>query len=251
MGNLNWSMTITGYPAHTRSGTRVVGLSHMSTFSAMRFAEGIGLSQGWLFAEGAQPQLEGVRAGAPTHVYLDQLLGGRMVVQTEGLASGTLVFAAGPAGNGQPLSGRSLIAWAEAKNQPWVEVIDNEVAYWGGLDDARLTRLMTWFLASRTHESSDWRKLAIEPRLAGLLRHGLMQHGWTKNVGLVNGDRLDLWGGVHQKCTLEHDFHPIPGKVAAGIRLKLALGEFSGREIGERCPINDETGKARLYSGEF
>jgi hypothetical protein len=250
MATVNWSMTAAGYPAHSRSGTRVAGISHMSTFAAMRFAEAIGLNQGWLFAEGAQPQLDGVRTGAPTHVWLNQMLDSRMVVQTEGLAAGTLVFAAGAAGEGQPLSGRSLIAWAEAKNQPWLEVIDNEVAYWGGLDDARLTRLLSWFLTTRTH-TGDWRKIAIEPRVAGRLRHGLFDHGWTRNIGLSNDDRVDLWGGVAANCPLAHDYHPTPGKVSAGVRLKLSLGEFTGRELSERCPINDETGKARLYSGEF
>jgi hypothetical protein len=250
MANVNWSMSAAGYPAHSRSGTRVAGLSHMSTFAAMRFAEAIGLSQGWLFAEGSQPQLDGVRTGAPTHVWLDQMLASRMVVQTEGLASGTLVFAAGPASEGQPLSGNSLIAWAEAKGQPWVEVIDNEVAYWGGLDDARLTKLLAWFLATRTHDS-DWRKLAIEARVAARLRHGLFDHGWTRNLGLTTNDRVDLWGGVPLNAGLAHEYHPTPGKVASGLRLKLALGEFTGRELNERCPINDETGKARLYSGEF
>ena len=52
MATQNWSMSLTGYPAHARSGTRVIGVSHMSTFAAIRVAEALGLATGWLFAEG-------------------------------------------------------------------------------------------------------------------------------------------------------------------------------------------------------
>ncbi len=251
MSTQNWSMSITGYPAHARSGARVVGISHLSTFSALRQAEGFGLVGGWLFAEGAQPQLEGLRAGAPQYVKLTDLFSTRMVVQTEGLANGSLVFAAGRPEDGEPLSGRSLIAWAEAKGQPWVEVIDNEIGYWGGLDDARLAKLLTWFLCQRPLDL-DWRKQVIEARTLAKLRHGLFEHGWTRNVGLaVPGRHQDLWAGIHLTCPLEHGKLPLPSRVSGGLRLRADLGEFIGRESPDRCPINDESGKARLLSGEF
>ncbi len=251
MATQNWSMSITGYPAHARSGARVVGVSHLSTFSALRQAEGFGLSGGWLFAEGAQPQLDGLRAGAPQYVKLTDLFATRMVVQTEGLANGSLVFAAGRPEDGEPLSGRSLIAWAEAKGQPWVEVIDNEFGYWGGLDDARLAKLLAWFLSQRPLDL-DWRKQVIEGRTLAKLRHGLFEHGWTRNVGLaVPGRHQDLWAGIHLTCPLEHTKLPLPSRVSSGLRLRADLGEFTGRESPDRCPINDESGKARLLSGEF
>ena len=250
MANLNWSMTITGYPAHARSGTRVVGLTHMSTFSALRVAEGLGLLGGWVFAEGTHPQLSGLRAGACTPVVVSELFAAGMVVQTEGLANGSLVFAAGDADASEPLSGRSLIAWAEARNQPWFEVIDNEVAYWGGLDDARLAKLLTWFLCQRPVDQ-DWRRVVMEPRTFTRLRHGLFEHGWTRNLELVQRDRQDLWAGVHQSCPLEHRRLPLPTKMGSGLRLRLDLGEFTARDLSERCPIHDDTGRARLFSGEF
>jgi len=251
MATQNWSMSLTGYPAHARSGARVVGVSHMSTFSAMRVAEAMGLGSGWLFAEGAQPQLEGFRAGAPQAVSLGQMLAAQMVVQTEGLANGSLVFAAAKPEDGEPLSGRSLIAWAEAKGQPWVEVIDNEVCYWGGLDDARLAKLLTWFLCQRPL-TIEWKKHVIEARTFARLRHGLFEHGWTRNLGLaVPGKHQDLWAGLHQTCLLEHGKLPLPTRVAVGLRLRADLGEFTARDIPDRCPINDESGKARLLSGEF
>lgn len=251
MATQNWSMSLTGYPAHARSGTRVVGVSHMSTFAAMRVAEGLGLGTGWLFAEGAQPQLEGLRAGAPQYVSLGQLFAARMVVQTEGLANGSLVFAAGGQSDGEPLSGRSLIAWAEAKNQPWVEVIDNEICYWGGLDDQRLGKLLVWFLSQRPLDL-DWRRQVIEGRCLARMRHGLFEHGWTRNLGLaVPGRAQDLWGGIHLTCLLDHSRLPLPSKVSVGLRIRADLGEFTARDISDRCPINDESGKARLLSGEF
>jgi len=243
-------MTITGYPAHARSGTRVVGISHMSTFAAMRMAEAMGLASGWLFAEGAQPQLAGVRAGAPHFVQIGLALSSRMVVQTEGLASGSLVFAAAGRTDGEPLSGRSLIAWAEAKGQPWVEVIDNEITYWGGLDDARLNKLMLWFVAQRPLEI-DWKKLRWDPTTAARMRAGLFDHGWSRNLELVRPTRIDLWGGVHRASILEHGALPLPGKVQTCLRLRVDLSEVSGREVTERCPIDDETGKSRTWSGEW
>ena len=47
-------MNIAGYPPHTRSASRVVGVTHMSTFAAMRFLEDLGILNGWLLAEGTQ-----------------------------------------------------------------------------------------------------------------------------------------------------------------------------------------------------
>ncbi len=246
----NWSMTVAGYPAHTRSGVRVVGVTHMSTYAALSVAQAMGLDRGWLFAEGSLPQLAGLRAGACTQLRLSETLAAGLVVQTEGLANGSLVFAGASPEPGEPLSGRSLIAWAEARNQPWVEVIDNEIAYWGGLDDARVGKLLAWFLCQRPFVG-DWRKLVFEPRALGRLRHGLFEHGWTRNLGLVRSDRQDLWAGVHQACALEHSRLSLPSKVGSGVRVTLSLGEFTLREIPERCPINDETGKARLLSGEL
>ena len=251
MATQNWSMSLTGYPAHARSGARVVGVSHMSTFAAMRLADGLGLASGWLFAEGSHPQLEGVRSGTPQFVSLAQLIASRMVVQTEGVASGSLVYAAGKQADGEPLSGRSLIAWAEAKGQPWVEVIDNEVCYWGGLDDQRLGKLLTWFLCQRPLDL-EYKNHVIEARTLARLRHGLFEHGWTRNLGLITpGKHQDLWAGIHLTCLLDHTRLPLPTKVGIGLRLRQDLGEFTARDISDRCPINDDSGKARLLSGEF
>lgn len=250
MATQNWSMTITGYPAHTRSGTRVVGASHMSTFAALRLADAMGVASGWLFAEGSQPQLADVRSGAPVFVQVAQALATRMVVQTEGLASGSLVFAAAAKTDGEPLTGRTLTAWAEAKQRPWVEVIDNEFAYWGGLDDRQLGRLLAWFVGQRPLDL-DWTRLRLEPRTQARLAHGLFEHGWSRNLELVRKERTDLWGGVHARCPLDRGHLPLPSQAQTCLRLRIELGEAEGREVADRCPLDDETGKSRLWSGEW
>lgn len=243
---LNWSMTAAGYPAHTRSGARVVGVSHMSTFAAMRFLEEIGVSTGWLLAEGSQPQLERVTVGRATRVGLPELFAERRVVRTEGLASGSLLFAAG-ARAGEPPPDRPLIPWAEARGQVWLELVDNEVAYWGGLEDGHLDRLLLWFICQRPIEI-DWRSLRIEPRTMTLLRHGLFEHGWSRNLALVKPERgiSELWGGIHRHALVDTRHHPRPGAVQVGLRLRQEFREIDAKDILERCPLDDDTGKLSL-----
>jgi hypothetical protein len=240
-------MTISGYAPHTRSGTRVVGVTHMSTFSMMRFLEGIGVASGWLLAEGSQPQLERVRPGSPTLIGLPELFSQQRVVATEGLASGTLVFAAAPRNSPPPPGDRPLQAWAESRQQPWVEVVDNETAYWGGLDDERTNRLVTWFACQRPFEV-DWRTVKVETRTMAILRHGLLEHGWTRNLALAKPERglSDLWGGIHRNSLIDRRQQPLPSKVQAGLRLRLEFGELFGKDLLEKCPLDDVTGKIPL-----
>jgi hypothetical protein len=244
MALLNWSQTIVGYAERTRSGSRVVGLSHMSTFAAMRFAEEIGLRTGWLVADGALPQLENIRRGAPTAISLATLLADRRVAMTEGVSSGTLWFAAAATGAPGPALGQALNAWAEANRQPWVQIIDNEACYWGGLSDAQLARLLAWFLCQHPMQA-DLRKIRIEPRTFARLRAGLLDHGWTRNLELVRADRAmcDLWAGVHQTCILDHAGRPGCAQAASGLRITIDFNEIQGVDIREPCPIADATGK--------
>jgi hypothetical protein len=244
---MNWSMTIVGYPPHARAAARVVGVSHMSTFAAMRFLEDLGIASGWLLAEGSQPQLERVRTGSPTLVGLPELFSERRVVKTEGLASGTLVFAAAPKSSPPPPADGRLAEWAASRGQPWIEVVDNESAYWGGLDDEQTSRLLTWFVCQRPFEQ-DWRAVTIEQRTLAILRHGLLEHGWTRNLALAKPERglSDLWGGLHRNCLLDNRHHPRPSRVQVGLRLRLEFGELYGKDILEQCPLNDDTGKIGL-----
>lgn len=241
----NWSMNVIGYPAHRRSGSPVVGVSHMSTHEVLRFAEVLQLATGWLRAEGSQPQLERVRGNDTSWVSLAELFADRRVVMTDGLASGSLVFVAARPAHGTPPADRTLAAWAVERQLTWVEVIDNEIAYWGGLKPPQVDRLLAWFLCQRPLDR-DWRATRLPPPLAGRLRHGLFEHGWTRNLELVKtGKRpsVDLWGGIHATCILDHAALPAPSRVNTGFHFALAGDEWEGAELGGRCPLNDDNGK--------
>ena len=254
MALLNWSMTVLGYPAHARSASRVVGLTHMSTHDALHFIEVQGLSTGWLQVEGSQPQLERIREGTRVDVNLPELFASSKIIQTEGVASGALTFVAADPKLGKPPGDRSLIAWAEEQRRPWLEVIDNDVAYFGGLDETQIDVLLRWFLARRPAEI-DWRKTLLDPRLAARLRAGLFDHGWTRNLELVKVGRktfCDLWGGVHRKCLLDHGNIPGPMQVQIGLRLSCENGTWAGKDISDqRCVLNDDTGKLMFGSGIY
>jgi hypothetical protein len=245
MASFNWSMSMIGYPAHKRSGSPVVGVSHMSTHEVLRFAEILQLTTGWLRAEGSQPQLERVRGGDTAWVALAELFADRRVVMTDGLASGSLIYVAATAKHGVPPADRTLTAWAVEHGLPWVEVIDNEIAYFGGLGNPHVDRLLTWFLCQRPIEG-DWRKTRLAAPVAGRLRHGLFDHGWTRNLECAKPGKkpsVDLWGGVHGACMLEHAALPAPSRVNVGLRLALAGEEWSASELGGRCPLTDDNGK--------
>ncbi|MCS6971335.1 MAG: hypothetical protein RMM29_03015 [Planctomycetota bacterium] len=250
MPTVNWSMTALGYLPHVKASVRVVALTHMSTFAALRFCDDIGIRTGWLLVEGAQPQIDGLSAERPTWVALNKLFADARIVPTEGLASGRLLYAAATPAAGKPPEDRPLTAWAEQHQQPWLEVSDNELCLWGGLSDQQLMHLLTWFICQRPLDV-DWRQVRLEARTFARLRHGLFEHGWTRNIALVRPDRrtVDLWGGVHRTCLLDHPGVPLPSQVDSGLRLRLDLGELSASELTERCPLADDTGK--LMPGRF
>jgi hypothetical protein len=254
MALLNWSMTIIGYPAHARSASRVVGITHMSTHEALQFAENIGVSAGWLQVEGQQPQLERIREGTRVDVSLSELFASSRVIQTEGVASGALTFVAADPAQGKPPGDRPLTAWAEERGAVWLEVIDNDLAYLGGLNDDQVGRLLTWFLCRRPLEL-DWRKCVLDARIAARLRIGLFEHGWTRNLELVKPARritCDLWGGVHRKCRLDHGALPAPTQVQSGLRLSVENGQWTGKDLADqRCLLNDDTGKLAFGSGFY
>jgi len=216
----------------------------MSTFAALRFCEDLGIRSGWILSEGSQPQLDQVEAGTPTWVALSKLFADARIVATEGLASGRLVFAAATPAAGRPLTDRPLTAWAEQHHQPWLEVVDNEICLWGGLSDHHLSSLLAWFVCQRPL-GVDWKSVRVESRCFSRLRQGLFEHGWTRNLALVRADRktVDLWGGAHRTCMLDHLGKPLPAQANTGVRARIDLGEMSASELTERCPIADDTGK--------
>jgi hypothetical protein len=242
--SVNWSTTAIGFPPHAKAGVRVVAISHMSTFAALRLCEDIGIRTGWILADAQQHQLEQVPADAPTWVALGKLFADARVIATEGLASGRLVFAAATPAAGKPIDDRPLTAWAEQHHQPWLEVVDNEICWWGGLSDIQLARLLAWFTCQRPIEV-DWKAVRVESRCFARLRQGLFEHGWTRNLALVRPERksLDLWGGVHRTCMIEHAGIALPGQANTGVRLRIDLNELSATDLTERCPVADDNGK--------
>ena len=245
MPSYNWSMNALGYPEHRRAGAAVVGLSNMSTHEVLSLAGHLGFASGWLKAEGSNPQLDRVRGGESSFVRVADLFADRRVVMTDGLASGTLVFVAAPESAGKPPKDRTLLTWADEWQLPWVEVIDNEVAYWGALQTGQIERLLTWFLAARPLDA-EWRATRLAPTAAGHLLHGLFEHGWTRNLALVKPGKkpsVELWGGVHGTCLLDHPNSLPPTRVSNGLLCSLVGSEWSAVDAGGRCPLSDDTGK--------
>jgi len=244
MASFNWSMAAIGYPPHRRSVAAVIGVSHMSTHDVLSVADHLGLSRGWLQAEGNQPQLDRVRASQPVAVELPGLLADRRVVMTDGLASGSLIYAA-VADAGDPPTDRPLTDWAAEAGRPWVEVVDNELAYWGGLSTAQVETLLAWFLAQRPL-ASDWRATRFAPGVSERLRHILFAHGWLRNLALVTAGRkpvVELWAGAHANALLDHAGVLEPSVVSQGVRLTLVDTTWNLSDLSGRCPLSDDTAK--------
>ena len=249
---LNWSMSILGYPAQTYSTRPALGLSHISTYQLLRIFQGVGIRSGWLFDASASDQVSGLDSGQANWVDLDELFLGDRVALTEGLVSGTLVFVAAPQDAGSPpaTSEADLLSWAEDKKVPWARSIDNEYAYAGDLTDALLVACLNHFLSERPLHV-DWQRVTLAPSTLHNLKEGLFQHGWTKNLSLVqdaDGRRpmVDLWGGTFDDCLLQHDAQPNLTQADLGVRLQLRGQQWEIDQVIETpCPLRDDTGQVR------
>jgi len=244
MVRFDWAATIKGYPPHELGARRVVACSHMPTHDALRFARSAGLSKGWMLASEPQPQLEGVPEGETVAVDLEHLFDRGRIAYTEGVVSGSVVYAMAP--EGEPPGDRDLVTWAEERGVAWVRVVDNEVAYWGDVDRDLSRDLLRWFCAQHPI-NLPWYETAFEEELEEALHHGLFEHGWTRNVTLADGNRrrqLDLWGGVHTQSMVEHQAQHLLSAVQHGIRLTWRDDRWEGAVIDDRaCPLNDQTGR--------
>ncbi len=107
--------------------------------------------------------------------------------------------------------------------------------------------MLLWFICQRPFEV-DWRTLSMEPRTLALARHGLFEHGWTRNLALVKPERgiSELWAGLHRNSLLDTRHHARPQAAHAGLRLRLEFREIFSKDILERCPLDDDTGKLAL-----
>lgn len=245
MALLDWPMNLLGYPEHRRSRSTMVGVSHMTLHAAMRCATGMDLPTGWLGVGSSPSPVEGLSAGRPQWVALAELFVENRVANTEGLISGSTVFVSSVPADGPPPVDRSLSAWAEELHRPWVEVVDNELSYWGGLDDERIDRLLTWFLCQRPL-TLDWRTTSLAAPARNPLRRGLFVHGWTRNLSQIEDGSVPLvplWAGVHARSHLAHESmqgFPFHGQ---GLELSLRAGTWSLQPRPGPCPLDPETGR--------
>ncbi len=188
-----------------------------------------------------------MRASRPIRINVADLLKERRVVMTDGLSSGSVTYAAVTDAI-EPPSDRTLMSWADEVAKPWVEVVDNEIAYWGGLTDLQIDTLLAWFVTQRPL-AGGWRDVTFAPGVAARLRQVLFAHGWIRNVGLVRDGRkpsVELWAGVVNSCLLEHQGSLIPSVVGQGIRLSGAASGWTLVDVGSRCPLDDDAGKSGL-----
>lgn len=241
----DWPMTMIGYPEHTRSGVRVVGLTHASTHEALRFAEAVGLGRGWLVSQGPSPHLNDIPPDVPVPVTLPGFfLEGRLAC-TEGVVSGSITYVATTAEDGPPPDDRAITVWSESRGRPWMQVVDNEVAWFGGLDDAALDGLLRLYLCRRPLDL-DWQTTRLGRGVLGRLKAHLFAHGLTRNCSLVFVDRkaeVDLWAGVHNRCVLPIQGHEHLQGAQVGLRLALDGKTWQCRDLEGECPLDDERGR--------
>lgn len=243
----DWSMNMLGYPAHQRNALRVVGTTHMSAHVAFRVAQQLGFDQGWLLADGEQPHIEGFEPGQVVAATLDDLFIEQRVAYTEGIVSGSVLFVEVGAQHGNPPADRDLLTWTEACDGSWMQVVDNETVFFGGLSDQQIRQLLCWFLVQRPLEA-EWSDFDLDAACAQYLMTGLFTHGWTRNYSLVlTGWRptVDLWGGIHTVSMLAADELKRLGSVQHGVRCVSKGGVWSHKRLhDEDCPLDDETGRA-------
>ncbi|TVR15224.1 MAG: hypothetical protein EA401_03175, partial [Planctomycetota bacterium] len=190
------------------------------------------------------PELYG-RSASYRWAYAAAMFHERRIIQTEGMVSGSVVFVAAVPADGDPPQDRGLITWAEELGHPWLLVVDNECAYWGGLGDIQVDALLRWFVC-RNPSSVHWMDVRLSTDLARRLHHGLYEHGWSINHSLVSegsSGRLEMWGGVHERCILEHPPTHRLSAINQGYRLTLRTATWTAETIEGICPIDDITGR--------
>ena len=56
-------MSLLGYPAHARSKSPVIGVSHTSLHAALQFMKDNERYTGWIYTERPQPHIDGIDDG--------------------------------------------------------------------------------------------------------------------------------------------------------------------------------------------
>ena len=184
--------------------------------------------------------------GVSNWVTLAELFVEERIALTEGVVSGSVVFVAAVQAHGTPPKDRDLKTWAEEIQQPWVEVVDNEIAYFGCLDEELTNGIIGRFLCERPLDK-DWRQCGLSPSAQVHLTQGLFDSGWTRNCSLVKDQRrptVDFWGGVNSDCLLDQSRHHPLTVVNTGVRCTLKGETWDIELIEEPCPLDDVTGRA-------
>ncbi len=235
----DWSMSILGYQKHVYSGSEVIGVSHISTHDALVIADAVGLDSGWIWCDEMAAQLEDLAADRATWNKLDTLFEEERVIKTEGMVGGMLSFVAAAEDLTPPESTQSTDSvamsgskphteerlpreWAEDKGCAWLESVDNEMAYFGGLNEAQQRQLMIWFLCRRPLDGQ-WRSMSVDDACWAELRRGVFNGGWTRNCNLVEDGRRvrqEIWGGVHEHCALDIADRPRLSLINSGLKMR-------------------------------
>lgn len=241
----DWSMTILGYQEHVYSGSEVIGVSHMSTHDALVIADAVGLNHGWIWCDEMAAQLEDLPADRATWNTLQDLFADERVIKTEGMVGGLLSFVA--ANEDAVPDDRTPREWAEDKGCAWLESVDNEMAFFGGLNDQQQRQLMTYFLCRRPLDGQ-WKDTTIDDALWTELRSNLFQAGWTRNYNLVeDGRRIrqEIWAGIHENCPLDTNDRPCLSLMNSGLKLRNRNQAWFIESREGNCPLDDEY--ARLF----
>ncbi|NRA36763.1 MAG: hypothetical protein HRU15_01370 [Planctomycetes bacterium] len=242
----DWSMTILGYQKHIYSGSEVIGVSHISTHDALVIADAVGMHNGWIWCDEMAAQLEDLPSDRPTWNKLSDLFEEERVIKTEGMVGGLLSFAA-VAEDLSPKADRQPREWAEDNSAPWLESIDNEMAFFGGLSEDQQRKLMLWFLCRRPL-NGQWQEMSLDDVTWADLRKGLFHGGWSRNCNLVEDGRRvrqELWCGVHENCALDIADRPRLSLVNSGLKLRSHNHAWAIESREDKCPLDDDY--ARLF----
>lgn len=246
MPSTDWSMSILGYARHTRNGSAVIGVTHVSTHDALRVANAIGMQSGLIWCDDMAAQVEHLPADRPTWAPITRLFADQRVINTEGMVGGVLTFVHSQKEVHPQLDAdRSPTEWAEDQGQAWIEIVDNEMAYWGGLDEEQQCRLVSWFCSRRPLDGA-WEDRPIHPDSWPLIKNGLYSHGWTRNCDLVAEGRKrkqEWWAGLHQKSALEHKQAPALSALNQGLLLRVQGQQWVAEAVDDICPLDDKHGR--------
>jgi len=240
---LDWSSSLIGYREHQLRASRVLGVHPSTIHGALRLAEELQLYTGWMQADAAPAHVVGLTDTSPNWSILAELFVERRVALTEGPVGGEVVFVATAPAHGEPPRDQGLLSWAEQLGQPWLQVIDNEMAFWGHLQPWQEQVVLRWFLEQVPLPSQRHRQ--VEHGLAEELLGAACQHGLTRNASQVQDQQQALWAGIHDDCPLPHRHCPLLSQVDQGWRIQREDTRWCRDQLLEGCKLDDRRGRCK------